>query len=378
MFKDQYNQQMDEITPSPSLNEETLALMQEAQEHPLPMPSKPQKMRWILPVCVSGAAAMLALTVGLSVWLSRPELMNDLKGQGELFLSVDSSVSGTIGNEEDPFVKDETTENSGDALGGAQNNASAGNSSSAPQDDTATDTGTAVTDPETSDTATPPEENKGNASDNSATENENYAPNQGADNDTQDSFDGAAPDSSPPEQSTPPAEAVDPKAPVEITDKKTETYLSLRAYLDALSAKKTIGYKTNYLMEESLVLVPSWLPTTARFRQIYAYSNGGYEYSYLIADEAKNYYFLNVSVSATQPRTQRDLKVRVNGVKTEETMLKKTANQWIYYFGAHDRATVTVKTVDGKAVPMEQAAPMLTTLQFARYTPQNGLVEMTY
>ncbi len=371
MFKDEYNKQFEDITPSPALNEETLALMQEAQAHATPKAAKPQKMRWVLPVCVSGAAAMLALTVGLAFWFSRPEEFDDIMGDpyDELFSQAgDSDVSDqTAADSADP----------NDSLGGAQNDSSAADDADkATSNDSKGDTDSkpqsgadASGDKAEDGDAGKPDENKGSAADNvdsngtpKPSDDEEPAPEQ--------------PDSDA-SQSTPPAEAVDPKAPVEITDKKTETYPSLRAYVDAVAAKKTIGYKTNYLIEEPLVIVPTWLPTTARFRQVYAYSNGGYTYSYLMAGENESY-FLNVAVSATQPRTQRDLQLRVQGVGTEEKLLKKTHNQWIYYFGNYDKAIVTVTTIDGKPVSMEQASPLLTTLDFARYTVQNGLVEMTY
>lgn len=359
MFKDEYNKQFDEIAPSPALNEETLALMQEAQAHPQPMPAKTQKLRWVLPVCVSGAAAMLALTVGLAFWLKNPETMDDIKGYGELFSQAgNSSLSDATTS--DPFI-DSDAESNPDQTDEPDADQPTDNSS-APQDNTAAG----------ADSSAQPDENKGSSAEKEEPDGENAEDDRSKGEDP----DGEQPDGDA-SQSSPPAEAIDPKAPVEITDKKTETYLSLRAYVDAVAAKKTIGYKTNYLMEEPLVLVPTWLPTTARFRQVYAYSNGGYTYSYLIAGESESY-FLNVAVSATQPKTQRDLQLRVKGIDEEKKLLKKTQNQWIYYFGNYDKAVVTVTTLDGKAVSMEQAAPLLTTLDFARYTVQNGLVELTY
>lgn len=361
MFKDEYNKQFEDIAPSPALNEETLALMQEAQAHATPKNARPQKLRWVLPVCVSGAAAMLALTVGLAFWFSRPEEFNDIMGNpyNELFLQAGDSAISDESGADNPASNDSSADDK------ATNDADSSAPADPQQDNTSSDAGTAEND-DASNTAQP-DENKGAAAD------PEKAPEQ--DEEVED----PAPEQpeSDASQSTPPAEAVDPKAPVEITDKKTETYLSLRAFLDAVSAKKTIGYKTNYLMEESLAIVPTWLPTTARFRQVYAYSNGGYTYSYLLAGESESY-FLNVAVSATQPKTQRDLQLRVKGIGEEEKLLKKTQNQWIYYFGNYDKAIVTVTTIDGKAVSMEQAAPLLTTLKFGRYTVQNGLVELTY
>ncbi len=361
MFKDEYNKQFEDITPSPALNEETLALMQEAQAHSQPSAAKPQKLRWVLPVCASGAAAMLALTIGLAFWFNRPEEFNDIMGNphNELFLQAgDSAVSGEVGT-------DNAAPNDSTADDSAADNAD----SSAPTEEQKGDT-----ENEDNGSAAQPDENKGTASQDPSTDDD--APESDPEQEKGEEPAPEQPDGDEP-QSTPPAEAVDPKAPVEITDKKTETYLSLRAYLDAIAAKKTIGYKTNYLTEEALVLVPTWLPTTARFRQLYAYSNGGYTYSYLMAGESESY-FLNVAVSATLPKTQRDLLLRVKGVGEEEKLLKKTKNQWIYYFGNYDKAIVTVTTIDGKPISMEQAAPLLTTLDFARYTVQNGLVEMTY
>ena len=378
MFKDEYNKQFDNVAPSPALNEETLALMKEAQEHPLPKEAKPQKMRWVLPVCVSSAAAMLALIIGISFWLSKPDVIDDFKGESDILIgTTDSAISGNIGATKD-----------NDTLGSSLGNHSADQENNAANDSS---TNSGAEEPPTGDpnagTATPkddnenaaqPNENKENASENensatetpdSETEQENEMTEEPAPEDPPAEEDGA--------QSTPPAEPIDPKAPVEINDKKTETYLSLRAYLDALAAKKTIGYKTAYLAEEALIIVPSWLPNTARFRQIYAYANGGYEYSYLFSYEGTDY-FLNISVSATLPKTQRDLNLRVSGIAKEEHLTKKNPANWIFYFGNYDKATIAVTAIDGKAIPTEQAAPMLGNFSLARYTVQNTLVEATY
>lgn len=349
MFKDEYTKQFDAVSPSPALNEETLALMQEAQAHATPKDARPQKMRWVLPVCVSGAAAMLALTIGLAFWFSRPDVMDDIQGYDEYFLRADDTP--VLGKSDS------------DGAAPENNDSDASDSSAAlPQDDGES---------ENASSSAQPDENKGSPAQSETPDNAQPEQEKGEEEPAPEQSESDTP------QSTPPAEPIDPKKPIEINDKKTETYLSLRAFLDAVSAKKTIGYKTNYLTEESLVIVPSWLPETARFRQVYAYANGGYAYSYLLTGENESY-FLNVAVSATQPKTQRDLQMRAKGIATEEKLLKKTTNQWTYYFGNYDKAVVTVSTLDGKAVPMEQAEPMLNTLKLSRYTVQNGLVEMTY
>ena len=344
MFKDEYTKQFDEIAPSPALNEETLALMKEAQAHPMPI-AKPQKMRWVLPVCVSGAAAMLALTIGLGFWLKNPEMIDDIKGYDELFIWPGDSVASD-GVKSDLMANDDADQN-GAAADGEE-----------PVDDTAANLGGAEQ----------TDENKG-ATEEPSSDGETPDPEQ-------DQGDGSAPEK--PESDEPHnPEPIDPKAPVEMADKKTETYLSLRSFLDAVATKKTIGYKTNYLTEEALVIVPAWLPTNARFRQVYAYSNGGYTYSYVMDGENESY-FLNVAVSATLPKTQRDLQLRLKGISAEERLLKQTPHQWTYYFGNYDKAIVTVTTIDGKPVSMEQIEPLLTNMNFARYTVQNSLVELTY
>ena len=354
MFKDEYNKQFEDVTPSPALNEETLALMKEAQAHPMPT-AKPQKLRWVLPVCVSGAAAMLALTVGLGFWLKNPETVDDIKGYDELFIwpgdSADSEEFGSAN-----AVPNDTNK----AVNDAENND--GDASSIPDDN--------------KNDEQPAEKNKGTADDDN-TDDDATDVSQPETIPDQEKGDDAAPEQSETDEPQDPKPIVDPKAPVEMTDKKTETYLSLRAFLDAVATKKTIGYKTNYLTEESLVIVPAWLPANARFRQVYAYSNGGYTYSYLMESESASY-FLNVVVSATLPKTQRDLQLRLKGISAEEKLLKQTPQQWTYYFGNYDKAIVTVTTIDGKFVSMEQVEPLLTNMNFARYTVQNTLVELTY
>lgn len=370
MFKDEYNKQFEDIAPSPALNEETIALMKEAQEHPLQAPAKPQKLRWVLPVCVSSAAAMLALTIGLAFWLKKPDVMEDLKGESDILIGTESTVSGEIGEAESDLLgsNNSAADGSANAGGNATHDADTGNSSNA------ADSGDASKD--VSGNASAPDKNKGTASENQSNNSEKPEDPPAQDDEAVNDAPEEQPESDAP-QSTPPADPVDPRAPVEINDKTTETYLSIRAYLDALAAKKTIGYKTNYLAEESLIIVPSWLPTTARFRQLYAYANGGYEYSYLFSYNETEY-FLNISVAATLPKTQRDLNLRVKGIESEDRSLKKMQNQWICYYGNYDKATVTVCTLDGKFIPMAETAEMLGNFDLARYTVQNGLVELTY
>jgi hypothetical protein len=179
------------------------------------------------------------------------------------------------------------------------------------------------------------------------------------------------------ENSTPPAPA-DPLAPIVVQDKNTETYPSIQAYLDALSAKKTLGYQKNYLADPALVLVPSRLPQQSRFRQLYAKSNGAYSYSYIVAD-GENQYFLEISVAATFPRTLRDLNLRLRGLKGEYEGMDPLENKRTYYFGNFEEVSVCLNPIGEKPLPnLEETNRILADLEIDRYAVQNTLVQMTY
>ena len=448
MFKDEYAKQMSEITPSPALNEETLALMQEAQQHPAPAPKPKKQVTWVLPFSLSATAAVLALVLGLNAHFSRPTFQNDIVGEDSLLAGTDalnSSAKDSASLQADSAPAD-TDENAADTEKAGSSNADANeeaptdagktpssedentsakpegidpNGAEKPADDQA------VSDP---DKAEKPQSGASNhnssvekpqsgASSNGATQPQggtnssdttvskpnsdaNDAPTleepeagsnaapapdskpSGENVDSQPSTD-ATGDADTPEKEEGKGEAadtakpIDPKAPVEINDKQTETYLSLRDYVDALAAKRTIGYGKNYLGDCSLAIVPSWLPKNARFRQIYAYANGGYAYSYLISD-SKAAYYLNISVGATPPTTMRDLNLRTRGIKTEEIEIFKRANQRLYYFGNYDKVTVSVTSLSGKKPTQAEVDALLDPFELARYTEQNGLLEATY
>ena len=345
MFKEEYNKQFEEITPSPALEQETLALMAEAQAHGFiaPPPQKSKKPL-ILSLSLSGAAAMVAITVGLSFWFHRPEAIDrDLAGDINQVLAGNSSAqsdkSENDADPEDDAAKGNPApeQNDGDASTGGDD-AAGGNT--VPEDQ-APSTG---------------------GSDNFTNNSGDYDPSQKYDS---DETTGAAP------------APVSPVGPVVVEDKNTETYLSIQAYLDAMTAKKTVGYNKNYMADPALVIVPSQLPQTVQFRHLYAKANGAYSYSYLLTD-GENQYFLEIAAPATFPRTQRDLNLRVRALKDEYEGMDKAENKRIYYFGNYEKITVTLTTVNGAAPTLEETDRLLANLQLDRYTEQNTLVQMTY
>ncbi len=343
MFKDDYRKQFENIAPSPALEQETLDLMAEAQAHGFIPPAPKSKKPLILSLSLSGAAAMVAITVGLSFWLSGPkDLMPDEVGSLDNIVGGSSAgnSSGSSGKEENdsaapPADKEEGVKGENTPTDGATG------------DDAGDDAGS------TDASGTPAPED--------APEDQNAT--------------GGAPEAG--ENAAPPPAPVSPTGPVTVEDKNTETYLSIQAYLDALTAKKTIGYNKNYMADPALVIVPSWLPQKVQFRHLHAKSNGAYSYSYLLTD-GENQYFLDIAAPATFPRTQRDLNLRVRAVKGEYEGLDKLENKRIYYFGNYEKITVTLTAVSGAAPTLEETERLLADLQLDRYTPQNTLVQLEY
>lgn len=344
MFKDSYQKIYQDAAPSPALEQETLARMAEAQEHLyLERPAEAPKRKLILPLSLSAAAAVLALTVGLSFWLNRPDYIEDSMGDMDTILS------------DVPSLKPEKDPDADDFLSGTTDDEQKG------------------------DNAAPPEENKGqkpSATPNDEDENKAPADDEGEEPSTEgDQLKGDDSAEQEPEQVAP----ADPTLPVEINNATTATYASLQFFLDDLSQGTSLGYKKNYYADSSLIIVPSFLPRTARFRQLHLNSSGKYSYSYCFTAEDQQY-FLDVEVGATLPRTLRDLNLRKSSVLNEKVGFDKKGNQRIYYFGNFDKCTVTLRPVDGKApLPtQEQTDTLLGDFQLARCTAENPLLSLTY
>ena len=72
MFEDRYRKYHQKIRPSDALNRETLALMQEAQDHRASEPERGFRWRPAYTVALAGAAAaLLALSLTAGFWFSR-------------------------------------------------------------------------------------------------------------------------------------------------------------------------------------------------------------------------------------------------------------------------------------------------------------------
>ena len=350
MFKDQYHKIYQDAAPSPALEQETLARMAEAQEHLyLEKETQPApKRKLILPLSLSAAAAVLALTVGLSFWLNRPEYIEDSMGD------MDTIISGS------PSTKPEKDPDAEDFLSGTADDEQKGDSAAKPDENKGTQ----------KPSATPDEEAEG----------ENKAPVDVGDEGEEPSAEddqskGEDAEAQEPEQQAP----ADPTIPIEIENATTTTYASLQFFLDDLSQGTALGYKKNYYADSSLIIVPSFLPRTARFRQLYLNSSGKYSYSYCFS-AADQQYFLDIEVGATLPRTLRDLNLRKSSALTEKVGFDKKGNQRIYYFGNFDKCTVTLRPVDAKApLPtQEQTDTLLGDFQLARCTAENPLLSMVY
>lgn len=313
MFKDDYTELFENCAPSPALKEETVALMAEAQSHPAPKLLPAPKKKWILPVAAGSVAAAVAVAVGLSVWLDKPQVMDDKKGD------LDAVLGSVAFPEKEPIIVPST--NAGDSAPEAM-----------PQGQ---DTGTDEAAPEdATDSAEPPID---------------Y-------------------------QSAPLEDA----APVIINDRNTETYRSLKEFIVYLGDKQTIGYKTNYIADPALVVVPTFLPQTARFRHLHMEDTGAYTYSYVINKEGKQY-FLDISLNASFPKAQRDIKIRTDAIKRGEVIdYDRKENTRIYYIGKYEKATVTVTALSGDPVTAEMVDAILVPFELGRYAENNPYLELRY
>lgn len=327
LFKDEYNDLYQKVSPSPALEAETLELMAELQAHAAPAIPPAPKKKWVLPTVLSAAAAMLAIAVGIGYWfLKPPAVMEDPKGE---FGAVISDVELNFGAPE------------------------AGNSSgSAPQEGL----------PQEQENSAPP-------ADSGAAQK-----NPSDDTDASNGSSGGA--TKPSTESG--EETVDPRLPVVIDESKTQTYLSLAEFARALARKETPGFGESYRASVELITVPTFLPQTARFRHLHFHSNGSYEYSYLITAGGVEY-LLDIQMEATMPKTLRDLQLRKNNILAGEVIdYDANPSERIYYVGRYDTAHVTLSTLDGKKLNKEQIDKILLPFDLGRYTTGNPFLDLTY
>ena len=342
MFDEQYRKMNQKIQPSPALNEETAALMREARDHGAALP--PKKAVWkaaILIPAASVAAAVLVAAVLLSFWLNRGETIQEATGNpdnviyGESEPDTESEDGSTAPPEEDPLPTD------------PENTAPPEEDAPEAPSDTPANGGD---DSETTPPATTPDEGEGNA--------------------------GTTP---PPADSAPPTGSSDPYGPDVIHDDTTTTYLSIRAFLNALAKKETPGYGRNYYNARELILVPSKLPNQARFRHLHLENaSGKYSYSYLFSANGKEY-ILDVQVDAKAPKTLQELTIQKKLLSGEKVQTGQKGDQLFFLFGENDYITVTV--TEPKSTVLlneEQVTALLSQFELERCGITNTLIDMVY
>lgn len=319
MFEKQYKETFDEIRPSDSLQQETLELMKEAQNHRL-APEPPRKT-WKLAYTVSlasTAAAIMVCVVSASFWLSQGQKFEESEGDWT-----------AVGDKDDAFSEDQSD-----------------------------DANMSIIDPGES-----------------SNENKNYdAPSSssspGADNKDKES------DASTEDEMEENIEKESyPNAPVVIDTADTKTYLSLGAFLNAINAMETPGFGTNYLNSKELLLLPASLPEGARFRCLYLDTvSGDYTYSYLL----ESGYYLEIKVSADLPKTADELTTLQQDLPAEY-ILKKNGNQRSYLFGNFAEMSVSLLPIGNAELPDETAADeLLKAFDPALYNGNNSYLDLTY
>lgn len=355
MFEDRYRKYHQKIRPSDALNRETLALMQEAQDHRASEPERGFRWRPAYTVALAGAAAaLLALSLTAGFWFSRGAQYIEESGD------LDTVVSGGSADRENAADVPET---SGGATG-------------------AEDGATSEEQPE----AAPPEEegngeSGGEEAPSGGSDSDETAPSGGDSGGSAESDPETPTDSEPEEPSAgeEPEEPADPRDPVIINDDETRTYTTIRAFLDDLKNKKTEGYGTHYYTARELIIVPSLLPDNARFRHFYLYpQTGRYAYSYLFTAEGVDY-LLDIKVDASSASTLKELNRQKEAIREEKVLTKFSGNQMMVLFGTSDLVTVSLTAVGSEQeLTREQVSALLEQFALERCSLTNTIVDLTY
>lgn len=341
MFEEQYRKMNRDIAPSEALNDETFALMKEAQDHYAPPPAPKPKLKAV--VLASAATAMAAMLIGavlLGFWLN--------KGPG----TGEEDIVGNL---------DELIEN--------QDPAPENPPASPPE-----------ADEETPDAENTPGDNAGTSS----PDGENTAPPPADDDDEEEPPPAEKPGQTEPTTPEEPGGASpgDPRDPDIINDDTTVTYPSIGEFLTALAQKTAPGYSKNYYTARDLIIVPTILPEQARFRHMHLnQKNGDYSYSYLFPAGGKEY-FLDIEVNAPALKVN-EVASQIGGIAGEKIIIAHSDNQIIYTFfrerGNSAVATVTLTEVNSIiALEEEQVKTLLAQFDLGRYKIDNALINMTY
>ncbi|MBQ8600274.1 MAG: hypothetical protein IJ407_02690 [Clostridia bacterium] len=316
MFEEQYRKAFDQALPSEELQQETLALLQEAQDHHI-QPEQPVR-KWKLAYTVSlagTAAAILICVVSASFWMDRGQKYDEIEGEW--------TTNDSLFSENEAFCSDDPAENTVED-----------SAASLHQDENKTASGS----DEDSDQAEDSElksDNEENKSDNNA--------------------------------------------PVIVNNGETKTYLSLADFVEELEAMSAPGFGTNYLYSKELLIIPSLTYEEARFRCLYLdIASGNYSYSYLITSEGVQYY-LEIRTELTLPKTADALSKILENISANITF-RKEENGYRYSFEEQGEVTVRVYPTDGTAIPDEETADQILKTHFSlhRYDPDNPCLNMTY
>lgn len=345
MFEEQYRKHYQKISPSDALNDETLALMKEAQDHRATEPKK--ILRWrpalVLPIAGTAVAAMAAVII-VGVWMTRSTEYEDMMGDLDQAFSDSAEPETEKPQDEPPYDQQPEDETPGDAEADIP---SEENKSEEQQYGTGSQ-------PE-GDPSESPEENKGTdlPVEDEPVSDENVSAG-----------------------TTTPA---DPYGPEILDDGTTETYLSIREFLNALAKKETGGYGKNYYNARELIIVPKLLPDGARFRHLYLNTkNGKYFYSYLFTKDG-NEYIIDIEVSAKTPKTLPELTLQKNALAGEEILTGSKEDHLYFLFGGRDEVTVTLTdTKATAALTEEETATLMAQFALERCSLANFIVDMKY
>ncbi len=219
MFEKEYKEAFDELHPSAALQQETLELMREAQNH-RPAPEPPRKTwKAAYTVSLAGTAAAVLLCMVLAPYLTKKSsIYEEDEGEWDIVGEDNMSFSDDFNADQEP-------------------------SSPKPGDNADKDKADASSKYDESDL-------KSESSTADEIEAENTA---------------------------------SPNAPVILDTADTKTYRSIGAFITALEQMEAPGFGTAYLNSKELLLLPASLPEGARFRCLYLETaTGHYSYSYLL------------------------------------------------------------------------------------------------
>lgn len=360
MFEDRYREYYQKLNPSDELNAETLALMQEAQDHRAAEPEKPLRWRPAYTVSIAGtAAAVVAVMIMVGFWFGKGTRYDEMSGDLDTLVLGGSQTSGgtseSLPQGTDDSNGSQETENG--AIG--VSSASSGNSASPAEGDKPGSTGSADPDSPADNTDQQPADG-------------NSSPAPGGD----EPGGGQKPEEQPGQQ---PETPVDPREPVIINNSTTRTYTTIRSFLNALSKKTAEGYGSNYYTARELIIVPSLLPDNARFRHFYLYpETGKYAYSYVFTADGKDY-IIDIKADIKAAKTLKELNQQKAAVAEEQLRTNASGNQLMYLFGSSDLVTVTLTAVGSAEKPtQEQVAALLAQFKLERCSLTNPIVDMAY